>query len=157
VTLSEVADLIISTEAEFLVRGNYVNRRGVRGYFVQLKCANHWCKVSVSNAEHHSGRITIDELNELNGDTLIASAVIPARSLWRAFTSAIASNAVIHPYQNSGGVDGIWAEFHHDGSWYMVSVSHIDVPVNATHEELDRLADEFLLQQGRKRERRKFI
>jgi hypothetical protein len=29
--------------------------------------------------------------------------------------------------------------------------------VNATHEELDRLADEFLLQQGRKRERRKFI
>ena len=57
-TLHEVADLIVSPQAETLLRGNYVNKRGVRGYFVQIKCGNHWCKVSVSNADHHSARVT---------------------------------------------------------------------------------------------------
>lgn len=51
VTLREAADLILLTEAELLLLGTYVNRRGVRGYFVQIKCGNHWCKVSVSHAE----------------------------------------------------------------------------------------------------------
>lgn len=153
-TLSEVADLIISTEAEVLARGNYVNRRGVRGYFVQLKCANHWCKVSVSNADHHSGRITIEELDKLNAGLLQKSTVIPARCLWRACNSVAATDAAIHSYQNSAGVDGIWAEFQHDGNWYMVSVSHIDIPACATPDELDRLASEFLDQQGPKRPKR---
>jgi hypothetical protein len=35
----EVADLIVSPQAETLLRGNYVNKRGVRGYFVQIKVA----------------------------------------------------------------------------------------------------------------------
>ena len=87
-TLSEVADLIISPEAEFLMRGNYVNRRGVRGYFVQIKCGNHWCKVSVSDADYHSGRITVGELDALNGSMLQTAVVIPARSLYWAFKSA---------------------------------------------------------------------
>ena len=50
-TLSEAADLIILPEAELLLRGTYLNRREVRGYFVQIKCGNRWCKVAVSHAE----------------------------------------------------------------------------------------------------------
>ena len=85
-----------------------------------------------------------------------ASTAIPARSLWRAFNSTDASNAAIHPYENRAGIAGIWAEFHHDENWYMVGVSHIDVPVKATPEELDKLAGIFLDQQARKRWGRRF-
>lgn len=36
-TLNEIADLIISPEAEHVASGNYLNRRGVRGYYLQLR------------------------------------------------------------------------------------------------------------------------
>ncbi len=155
-TLSEVADLITSPEAEFLMRGNYVNKRGVRGYFVQIKCGNHWCKVSVSNADHHSNRVTVDELDSLHASMLESAVIIPPESLSSAFKSAAASSATVRSYLNSAGVEGIWAAFYYAGNWYMVSVSHVDVPVYATPEELDRLADEFLFQQGSRHGKRRF-
>jgi hypothetical protein len=57
-TIDEIADLLVSPEAELLPTGNYLNRRGVLGYFMQVKCGAHWCKVSVSHAERNSDRTT---------------------------------------------------------------------------------------------------
>jgi hypothetical protein len=148
VTLNEVADLIISPQAETLLRGNYVNKRGVRGYFVQIKCGNHWCKVSVSNAEHHSARITVEELEGIDSSMLQPAALVPSSSISEALKSRAAQDAPVNTYLNSAEVEGIWAEFRHAANWYMVSVSHIDVPTYAKSEELERIADEFLLQQG---------
>src|ERR1017187_229773 len=70
VTLNEVADLIVSPEAEHLSRGNCLNRRGIRGYYLQLKCGSNWCKISVSHADRHSDRITVVELDEIDPTTL---------------------------------------------------------------------------------------
>jgi hypothetical protein len=155
-TLSEVADLIISPEAELLLRGTYVNRRGVRGYFVQIRCSSHWCKVSVSHAERHAARITVDELDRINGTMLQPALVIPTSSISGALKSSSAGETAVNTYLNSAAVEGVWAEFHHEGSWFMVSVSHIDVPVRANSEDLERIADEFLLQQGARRFRRRY-
>ena len=54
-TLSEVADLLISPHAEQLCHGNYTNRRNIRGYYVQLKCGNHWCKAEIHVYTNSSG------------------------------------------------------------------------------------------------------
>jgi len=45
-------------------------------------------------------------------------------------------------------VPGVWAEFRYDTNWYMISVSHVDIPARATPAQKDRIADEFLRQQG---------
>ena len=147
-TLNEVADLILSPQAETLLRGNYVNKRGVRGYFVQVKCGNHWCKVSVSNAEHHSARITVEELEGIDSSMLQPAVLVPNSSISDALKSSAAQDTLVSTYLNSAEVEGIWAEFRYAANWYMVSVSHIDVPIYAKSEELERIADEFLLQQG---------
>jgi len=156
VTLNEVGDLIISPDAEFLLRGNYVNRRGVRGYFVQVKSGSNWCRISVSNADRHSHRTAVAELDTLNGTMIESGVVIPNDSLSDAFKSSVASNASVNRYLNDAGVAGIWAEFYYRNNWYMVSVSHIDIPLHATPEGLDRLAEEFLSQQGVTRRKRRF-
>lgn len=151
-TLKEVADLIESLDATPLVWGNYFNRRNVRGYYLQTKCGFHWCKISVSHADHHSNRITIDELDAINTEMLDGKLVIPTHSIVSALRSTSAEEIQVNKYLNSTYVEGIWAEFHHAHSWYMVSVSHIDMPLKAKPEDLDRLADEFLWQQeGRKK------
>lgn len=155
-TLSEAADLIISPEAELLLHGTYVNRRGVRGYFVQIKCGNHWCKVSVSHAERHAARITVDELDSINATMLQPALVIPTSSISGALKSRAAEETAVNTYLNSAAVEGVWADFHHEGSWYMVSVSHMDVPVYAKSEDLERIANEFLAQQGARRFRRRY-
>lgn len=148
-TLSEVADLIIAPEADCLGFGNYANRRGIRGYFVQIRCGNHWCKISVSHAEHHSARITVGELDRINSAMLTPTQfVVPNSSISSALKSCAAQDTVVNTYLNCSNVQGIWAEFYHQGNWYMISVSHIDVPVYATSAELERIADEFLFQQG---------
>jgi hypothetical protein len=146
-TLNEVADLITSPEAERLACGNYMNKRGVRGYYLQVKCGDQWCKVSVSHADRHSNRITADELHEIDQSKLQPSVVIPTDSISTALKSAAAERASIQKYTNSSAVEGIWAEFYHNGHWYMISVSRIDSPVGA-RQELDTIADEFLWQQG---------
>jgi hypothetical protein len=146
-TLNEVADLIISPEAERLACGNYTNRRGVRGYYLQVKCGNQWCKVSVSHAERHSDRITAEELHEIDRSTLQA-IVIPTDSISLALRSRAAEAASLIKYENSTAVEGMWAEFCHNGHWYMISVSSIDTQVRARPEELETAADEFLWQQG---------
>lgn len=154
-TLNEVGDLILAPGAEVLLFGNYVNRRGIRGYFVQIKCGNNWCKVSVSNADRHAARITVGELDGIDA-TMLQHSVIPNSFVSGALKSRVAEETAVNIYVNSAAVEGVWAEFHYEGNWYMVSVSHIDVPVHATSEELERMADEFLLQQGSRKLRRRY-
>jgi hypothetical protein len=153
-SLSEVADLLTSPHAEQLCHGNYTNRRGIRGYYVQLKCGQNWCKVSVSHAERCAARVTPEELEAINPDTLQTSVVIPIASISLALKSASGEQTEMHTYTNCSGIEGNWAEFYFQGSWYMVSVSHVDVPAVASREELEMMADEFLRQQlGRGRRR----
>lgn len=146
-TLNEVADLISSPETERLTCGNYMNRRDARGYYLQVKCGDHWCKVSVSHADRHSERITADELHEIDRSTL-QPIVIPTDSISSALRSQAAEAASLSKYENSSAVEGMWAEFYHNGHWYMISVSSIDIQVYARPEELETAADEFLWQQG---------
>lgn len=154
-TLNEIGDLIISQEAEELSHGNYVNRREIRGYYAQVKCGNHWCKISVSHADHHSGRITVAELDTIDPTALLPGVVIPVSCLATALKSQTAEETSIHVYFNSAGIEGIWAEFHYNRNWYMISVSHVNVPAKATPDELERIADEFLRQQGTTYRRRR--
>lgn len=148
VILNEIADLIVSPKAETLLRGNYANKRGVRGYFVQIKCGNHWCKVSVSNADHHSARMTVEELDAIDSSMLEPAVLVPTSSISGALKSHAAQETPVNTYLNSAEIEGVWAEFRHSANWYMVSVSHIDVPTYAKAEELERITDEFLFQQG---------
>jgi len=143
-TLNEVADLIVSPQAETLLRGNYVNKRGVRGYFVQIKCGSHWCKVSVSNADHHSARVTVEELDSIDSSMLEPAVLVPTSSISDALKSHAAQGTPVNTYLNGVDIEGIWAEFRHTANWYMVRVSHIDVPTYAKSEELERITDEFL-------------
>jgi len=154
-TLNETADLISSPEAEEVSSGNYLNRRGICGYYLQLKCGTNWCKISVSHAQRHSDRITVVELDQMDPTTLQPTLVIPVGSISAALKSSDAERAAIETYFNSVAVQGIWAEFYHKGNWYMVSVSHIDIPAYARSDELERITDEFLWQQGLIRGRRK--
>jgi hypothetical protein len=39
-TIDEIADLLVSAEAEILPAGNYVNRRGILGYFLISRRSN---------------------------------------------------------------------------------------------------------------------
>src|SRR5436305_372739 len=148
-TLNEVADLIDSRNAELLRWGNYLNRRGVRGYYMQMKCGDHWCKISVSDADRHADRITVNELDEIGADVQEDTTKIPRISISFALrTAGHLEEVAVNRYLNSAGVEGIWSEFYFESNWYMVSVSHIDVPVYAALDELERIADEFLRQQG---------
>jgi hypothetical protein len=153
-TLNEIADLIVSPEAEHLSNGNYLNRRGIRGYYLRLKCGSNWCKISVSHVDRHSDRITVLELDEIDSSTLQPALVIPVSSISAALNSPHARQAAIESYFNNAAVQGLWAEFYDNGNWYMVSVSHVDVPPSARSEELERIADEFLWQQGQVRRKR---
>ena len=154
-TIDEIADLLVSPEAEILPAGNYVNRRGVLGYFMQVKCGAHWCKVSMSHVERHSDRTTARELNEIDPRTLRPSVVIPVQSIADALRSPQGRTAFLDTYENATGIEGIWTEFQFEGNWYMVSVSHIDLPTRMSNAELEMVADEFLLHQGNLRGRRR--
>ena len=153
-TLSEVADLIRLPHAEHLCNGNYINRRGIRGYYVQLKCGNHWCKVSISHADRLAARITAAELEAIDLNSLQPAVVIPIDSISSALKSSTAEQTEVHTYANSSAVEGNWAEFYFHGNWYMISVSHVDVPAYASSEELEFIADEFLRQQSGRHRRR---
>lgn len=147
VSLNEIADLITAPAARILFDGNYWNRRGIRGYYVQIKCGNQWCKVSVSHAEHGLHRIMVEELDEIDAVTLEPTIRIPLSQISVAFRSRAAEQALVHDYMNSSGIKGIWAEFYRDGHWYMVSVSHIDVPAHLSTADLERIAGQLLRQQ----------
>jgi hypothetical protein len=153
-TLSEVADLLISPHAEQLCQGNYTNRRNIRGYYVQLKCGNHWCKVSISHADRHAARITAEELEAIDHNTLQPSVVIPIASISSALKSGSGDQAEMRTYTNSSAVEGNWAEFYFQSNWYMISVSRVDVPAFASPEELEMMADELLRQQSGRQRRR---
>ena len=155
-TIDEIADLLLSTEVEILPAGNYVNRRGILGYFMQIKCGAHWCKVSVSHVERHSDRTTAKELNEIDPRSLKPTIAVPVQSVVEALKSPEGRTSHLRTYENASGIEGIWAEFQFEGNWYMVSVSHIDLPARISREELEMVADEFLSQQGNIRRRRRF-
>jgi len=146
-TMKEIADLIESSEARQLASGNYLNRRGARGYYLQIKYADYWCKNSISHADRHSDRLTIGELDAIIPQTLETVVLIPLSSISAALRSITAEHIPLKKYVNSAAVEGVWAEFYCDPNWYMVSVSHIDVPPGASPDKLDRIADEFLRQQ----------
>ena len=132
-----------------------MNRRGVLGYFMQVKCGDHWCKVSVSHAERHSDRTTARELSEIDPRTLKPAMAIPVLSIADALKSSQGRTAPLATYENSSGIEGIWTEFHLEGNWYMVSVSHIDLPTRISNAELEMVADAFLYQQGSMKRRRR--
>lgn len=155
-TIDEIADLLLSPEAELLASGNYTNRRDVLGYFMQIKCGAHWCKVSVSDAEHHSDRTTASELNEIDPLKLKPTVAIPAQAIADALKSFVGRNARLHTYENALGIEGIWTEFCFNGNWYMISVSHIDLRARVSNAELEMMTDEFLSQQGSMIRRRRF-
>jgi hypothetical protein len=155
-TSDEIADLLLSPEAEFLPAGNYVNRRGVVGYFMQVKCGDHWCKVSVSHVERHFERTTASELNEIDPRTLRPTVAIPAETIANALKSSEGRKAPLNTYENASGIEGLWTEFYFEGHWYMVGVSHIDLPAHISSAELEMIADEFLAQQGNTKRRRRF-
>ncbi len=155
-TIDEIADLLLSAEAELLAAGNYVNRRGVLGYFMRVKCGAHWCNVSVSHVERHSDRTTAEELNEINPLTLKLTVEIPVQSIADALKSPEGRKARLNGYENASGIEGLWTEFCFEGNWYMISVSHIDLPTRISNEELEMAADEFLAQQGNMKRRRRF-
>lgn len=95
--------------------------------------------------------------SEIDPTTLQPSLVIPASSISVALKSSAGERATIESYFNNSAVEGVWAEFYHNGNWYMVSVSHVDVPARAKPEELDTIADEFLWQQGQARRKRRYV
>jgi hypothetical protein len=146
-TLSEVADLITSQRTVELAHGNYYNRRFVRGYYVQLKCADHWCKISISNVDQLIARISVRELDAVDPSALTLDEIIPLNSIATAVKWA-SDSTNLQPYNNSSMVPGVWTEFRYGNNWYMISVSHVDVPLRATPAQKDRIADEFLEQQG---------
>jgi hypothetical protein len=147
VTLSEIADLITSQHAEELARGNYYNRRSVRGYYVQLKCADHWCKISISNVDRHEARTRVRELDDLDPSTLTPTVAVPLDSIAAAIRLS-SDTAVLSLYENTAMVPGVWADFRYGNNWYMISVSHVDVPARATPTQIDKITDEFLRQLG---------
>lgn len=155
-TIDEIADLLLSPEAEFLPAGNYVNRHGVVGYFMQVKCGEHWCKVSVSHVERHFDRTTANELNEIDSRTLKPTVVIPTDAITNALKSSEGRKAPLNTYENASGIEGFWTEFYFEGRWYMVGVSHIDLPARISSAELEMIANEFLAQQGNMKRRRRF-
>ena len=100
-TIDEIADLLLSPEAELLPASNYVNRRGVLGYFLQVKCGAYWCKASVSHVERHSDRTTVKELSEINAKTLKPAVAIPVQSLAHALKSTQGRTANLNTYENA--------------------------------------------------------
>lgn len=131
-----------------------MNRRGVLGYYLQVKCGNQWAKISVSHADRHSDRVTVDELDDIDPSCLQPALVIPTESISSALRSGDADRASVHEYTNRSAVEGIWAEFYHKGNWYMISISHVDCPARASSEDLESIADNLLRQQGQGPRRR---
>jgi hypothetical protein len=82
---------------------------------------------------------------------------IPIGSVSSAIRSAAAKDVPVNRYASSSDVEGLWAEFHHSGNWHMISVSHIDVPVHAAPDQLDKIADELFWQQGQNRKKRRIF
>lgn len=153
-TLDEVGDLLVSELTETIAKGNYTNRRGVLGYYLKTKSGQHWCKVSVSHAERHADRTSLEELNAIEPGSLGEAVGIPTQSISLALKSSIAREAPLQKYENVNGIEGLWAEFQYQGNWYMVSVSHIDIPARMKSSELEMIADELLRQQGDRVHRR---
>jgi len=110
--------------------------------------------VSVSHVDHHSSRLTIAELEAIDPTSLKPSVTIPISAIASVLRTASAKEIPLRRYLSSSGVEGLWTEFPQNGSWYMISVSHIDVPTRASAEDLERIADEFLKQQANMKKKR---
>ncbi len=148
-TISELADFL-SLEPATLFHGNYRNRRGLIGYFVQLQCGEHWVKVSVSNASSGNGGISRDELGAMTKDDLIAETPFPVslRTIAAAIRHIASRGTEWKPYENAVYVPGVWLEERLTEHWYMVSVSRVEGLNDIPPERLDEPADEFLRRMG---------
>jgi len=155
-TLKEIGGLILRPEVECLFSGNYTNRRGIRGYYVQLASTNIWCRVSVSHADRHSDRISVSELEAAHTAVRQTGVFIPTRSIAKALESEEAQGTPIRTYFNSAGIRGMWAEFYYEGNWYMLNISQVDAKeyLRQNHWKKDRITNEFLREQGKKYRRR---
>jgi hypothetical protein len=91
----------------------------------------------VSHVERHSDRTTAKELNEIDPRTLKPAVAIPVQSIAEALKSSQGRASQLHTYENTSGIEGIWTEFHFEDNWYMVSVSHIDLPARMSNEEFE--------------------
>jgi len=120
---------------------------------MQIKCGDHWCKISVSHVEFHPKRISIEELDDIIPTTSDLGIAISVQSISTAMKSSFGRKAPIHPYINRAGIEGIWTEFCLGENWYMLSVFHIDIPTQVSAVELEMLADEFLREQGSRHRR----
>lgn len=92
--------------------------------------------------------MTVEELDAIDSSMLEPAVLVPTSSISDALKSRAAQETPVNTYLNSAEIEGVWAEFRHAANWYMVSVSRIDVPTYAKSEELERITDEFLFQQG---------
>jgi uncharacterized protein (DUF1015 family) len=72
-----------------------------------------------------------------------------------ALKSFTGQHASLHSYENASGIQGKWTEFYMDGNWYMISISHVDVPTHISQAELEMLSDNFLSQQANINKRRR--
>ena len=148
-TISELADFL-TLEPEILFDGNYRNRRGIVGYFVQLKCDDHWVRVSVSNVASVHGGMSVAEMDVLTKADLIAQKpfIVKVRTIGMALRQIGVRGCEWKPYENSMFVPGVWLEQEFGGHWYMVSVSRVEGLDRASPERIDEGADEFLRRMG---------
>jgi len=148
-TISELADFL-ATDPVALLNGNYRNRRGHIGYFVQLKCGDHSVKVSVSNVASIISGISPENLDAMTKEDLISEApfIVPLQRIAKAIHYIGDRGVEWKRYRNANFVPGVWLEEKAGEHWYMVSVSHVEGLESVPQEHMDEPADEFLRRMG---------
>lgn len=148
-TIDELADFL-AAEPGVLLNGNYRNKRGHIGYFVQLQCGDHWVKVSVSNVVSTQMGISPEKLDAMSKEDLISEKpfIVPLRWIARAIHRIGLRGAEWKSYDNASFVPGVWLEERVGEHWYMVSISRVEGLESVKREQLDEPADEFLRRMG---------
>ncbi len=148
-TINELADFL-AIEPAILFDGNYRNKWGHIGYFVQLQCGEHWVKASVSNVASTHGGISRQELDAMTKEDLLADKpfTISLRTIADTVRRVGLRGTEWKAYQNAVFVPGVWLEEKAGEHWYMVSVSRIEGLESVPPERMDEPADEFLRRMG---------
>jgi hypothetical protein len=116
--------------------------------FLQMRFGTVWSMPPTSPARELTCPSLCPEAITDGGDPRGMAAVRHAGTM---VLRPFCTNLAVHRGNDSAGR----AEFHFQGSWYMISISYVDVPALASSEELEMMADEFLRQQNG-RHRRQF-
>ena len=64
----------------------------------------------------HAARIRVDELDSINAAMLQPALVITTSSISGALKSRAAEETTVNTYLNSAAVEGVWADFLHEGA-----------------------------------------